>query len=79
MYAEGVEAFEKALRLGSDQTDVFNELAICLMELGRLDDSKGYLLEALKAEPENIKILSNLGIVALKSGDPAGAEVYFIV
>jgi len=77
MYAEGVEAFEKALRLGSDQTDVFNELAICLMELGRLDDSKGYLLEALKAEPENIKILSNLGIVALKSGDPAGAEVYF--
>ena len=77
MYAEGAEAFEKALELGSDQIDLFNELAICLMELDRLEESREHLLTALKAEPENIKILSNLGILSLKENNPTAAEEYF--
>lgn len=77
MYTEGAEAFKKALSLGSDQIDLFNELAICLMEIGKLDESREYLLIALKAEPENIKILSNLGLVSLKNNKPAAAEEYF--
>ncbi len=77
MYQEGAEAFKKALSLGSDQLDLYNELAICLMELGQLDESREYLLAALKFEPENIKILSNLGIVALKSEDFTTASEYF--
>ncbi len=77
MYAEGAEAFRKALSLGSDQLDLYNELAICLMELGQLEESRNYLLTALKAEPDNIKILSNLGIVSMKENNPAAAEEYF--
>ncbi|MDC7226707.1 MAG: tetratricopeptide repeat protein [Spirochaetales bacterium] len=76
-YSEGAEAFKKALSLGSDQLDLFNELAICLMELDRLEESREYLLTALKAEPENIKILSNLGILSLKADNPEAAENYF--
>lgn len=77
MYSDGVEAFKKALELGSDQIDLYNELAICLMELEKLDESREYLLTALRAEPENIKILSNLGIVSLKENNPAAAKEYF--
>ena len=77
MYAEGAEAFKKALSLGSDQQDLYNELAICLMELGRLDESREYLLTALKSEPENIKLLSNLGIVSLKENNTEAAVEYF--
>jgi Tfp pilus assembly protein PilF len=77
MYADGVEAFKKALELGSDQIDLFNELAICLMELGRFDESREHLLTALKSEPENIKIISNLGIVSLKNDKPEAAKQYF--
>ncbi|HAK45303.1 MAG TPA: hypothetical protein DCO79_05220 [Spirochaeta sp.] len=76
-YTEGADAFKKALELGSDQLDLYNELAICLMELNKLEESREYLLIALKAEPENIKILSNLGIVALKADDSKAAAGYF--
>ena len=77
MYKEGAEAFKKALKLGSDQIDLFNELAICLMELGKLVESREYLLKALKIEPENIKILSNLGIVSMKEENTSAAREYF--
>lgn len=76
-YAEAVDAFTKALELGSDQLDLFNELAICLMELGRFDESRENLLTALKKEPENIKIISNLGIVSMKDNKPEAAKRYF--
>ncbi|MBI9105350.1 MAG: tetratricopeptide repeat protein [Spirochaetales bacterium] len=76
-YAEGAAAFERALELGSDQIDLYNELAICQMELGRLDESRENLLTALKREPDNIKILSNLGIVSLKNENTEAARQYF--
>ncbi len=77
LYKEGIEAFNKAISYGSNQVDTYNELAICLMETGALDSSRNHLLTALKMEPENIKILSNLGIVSFKSEDNLNAEKYF--
>ena len=62
------ENFRTALELGSAQPDLLNELAICTMENGKFDESRGYLEQALSIEPDNTKILSNLGIVALKQG-----------
>ena len=72
-FSEGKEAFLKALSLGSAHADLLNELAICLMELDELQDSRRRLEEALIIEPENTKVISNLGIVALKSGNRAEA------
>ena len=76
-YAEGRDAFLKALELGSPHADLLNELAICLMELGELAQSRKRLAEALALEPENTKVISNLGIVALKSGDTDEALRFF--
>ncbi len=76
-YAEGKEAFLKALELGAAYPDIQNELAICLMELGELSESKKRLHAALAQEPENTKIISNLGIVSMKMGDPEEASGFF--
>ncbi len=76
-YAEGKEAFLKALAVGAPHADLLNELAICLMELGDLAESRKRLLEALAIEPENTKVISNLGIVALKSGSRDEAAGFF--
>jgi Flp pilus assembly protein TadD len=76
-YAEGKEAFLKALELGAAYPDIQNELAICLMELGELSESKKSLQAALAQEPENTKIISNLGIVSMKMGNPTEASGFF--
>jgi Flp pilus assembly protein TadD len=76
-YAEGKEAFLKAISLGEPHADALNELAICLMELGELTESAARLREALRMEPENTKIISNLGIVSMKSGKNDEAKGFF--
>jgi Flp pilus assembly protein TadD len=76
-FAEGREAFLKALELGSPHPDLLNELAICLMETGDLGEGRRRLLEALQIEPENTKIISNLGIIAMKQGDMQEAAGFF--
>lgn len=74
---EGARAFEKALELGGEQADTLNELAICYLETGRLDECRKCLEKALKLDYENIKIISNLGFLALKEGNPREAEGFF--
>jgi Flp pilus assembly protein TadD len=76
-YAEGRDAFMKALEVGSPHADLLNELAICLMELGDLAESRKRLGEALALEPENTKVISNLGILSLKAGNKADALGFF--
>jgi Flp pilus assembly protein TadD len=76
-YAEGKDAFLKALEVGSAHADLLNELAICLMELGELVESGKRLREALALEPENTKVISNLGIVSMKNGNDEEALGFF--
>lgn len=76
-WEEGARAFEKALDLGGEQADTLNELAICYLETGRLDECRRCLEKALKLDYENIKIISNLGFLALKEGNPREAEGFF--
>lgn len=70
-------AFEETIRLGGNNCDTYNELAICNMELGDFDTSRKNLTTALQIEPENTKIMSNLGFLALKEGDISTARQYF--
>ena len=83
-YSDSLESLKKALELAGAQddtrtgkTDIRNEMAICLMELGDLKGAKKELERALREEPENIKIISNLGVVAMKSGNKDEAEAFF--
>lgn len=76
-FDEARKAFERSLEGGPRQPDTLNELAICSMELDDLGTARSLLLEALTAEPENTKIISNLGILALKTGRTTEAAGYF--
>ncbi len=77
-YDEAKMAFEKALTLdGGDTSDTYNELSICLLEKGDLKGAKKLLEKALVKDSENTKIISNLGYLALKEGNPGMAAGYF--
>ncbi|MDL2229242.1 tetratricopeptide repeat protein [Treponema sp. OttesenSCG-928-L16] len=76
-WEDGAAAFRKAIELGGDNSDTRNELAICLMENGDLTGARKELEAALRQEPENTKIISNLGILALKNGDDYEAAAFF--
>ncbi|GHU41712.1 hypothetical protein FACS1894190_10150 [Spirochaetia bacterium] len=76
-WSDAEAAFRKAIEFGASNVDTLNELAICLIETGNLKQAKFELEKALSEEPENIKIISNLAIVALKSGDKEGAASFF--
>ncbi len=51
---------------GEHFSNIYNELAICDMELELFEEAEQYLYNALDYEPENIKIISNLGTLCLK-------------
>lgn len=67
-FTDAEAAFLKALSLTDPQADILNELAICAMEQNLLPESERYLNEAIRLEPQNVKIISNLGILAIKLG-----------
>ncbi|MDR2552185.1 MAG: tetratricopeptide repeat protein [Treponema sp.] len=76
-WQDGAACFEKALELVLSGADLRNELAICRMELGDLPGAGEELKRALGLDPDNVKIISNLGVLALKRGDRAGAASFF--
>lgn len=76
-FEEAADAFERALALGGDNADTRNELAICRMEMGDLSAGRTHLEAALEKEPDNTKIMSNLGILALKNEDRDEAQRFF--
>ena len=84
-WKDASEAFLHCLELGKKAPkelavaycDICNELAICLMELGQFDESRRWLMSALEQEPENIKIISNLGTISLKEGRTEEAKAFF--
>ena len=78
-YSNAKDAFLKVLSLDSENIDAMNELSICLMELFEFNDSLKYLFEASRLEPDNLKIISNLGILHLKMERREEARKYFEV
>jgi tetratricopeptide (TPR) repeat protein len=76
-WKDGAAAFSKAVEIDGSVCDVRNELAICLMECGDLKGARRELEAALRLDPENIKIISNLGVLAVKSGKADEAAAFF--
>ena len=76
-WEDGAAAFGRAIELGGGGSDTRNELAICLMELGDYPGARRELESALSEDPENIKIISNLGVLALKNGSDNEAAAFF--
>jgi len=76
-WQDAAAALKKAIELGGGNSDTRNELAICLMESGNLTAAKQELEKALRHDTENVKIISNLGVLAHKSGDRETATAFF--
>ncbi|MHC6203360.1 tetratricopeptide repeat protein [Breznakiellaceae bacterium SP9] len=76
-FDDGAAAFRKAIELGASGADCRNELAICLMEKGELKEARAELERALRHDPENAKIISNLGVLAARAGDAKEADGFF--
>lgn len=76
-WEKGKEAFAKAIERGSRESDTFNEFSICQMETGDLSGARKSLEEALRIEPENVKIIVNLGALAFKQGRGEEARGFF--
>ena len=77
-WEDAQKAFQQALECGADQnSDTYNELAICFMEQGKIDEAKKALVTAFSISPEDTKVISNLGFLCLKQGNKAEAQKYF--
>jgi len=76
-WSEGAQAFHTALEKGADGADVYNELSICEIEAGDLEAARSHLERALRIEPENEKIIVNLGALAFRQGHIDEAEGFF--
>ena len=78
-FEDAKKAYMKALECegGDESADTLNELAICQMETGDPDGALDSLNDALNLEPENVKVISNLGFLAQKNGDTEEAKKYF--
>ena len=79
-FGDAKKAFEKARECegGDENADTLNELAICQMETGELDEARNTLVEALEMDPDSTKIISNLGFLSLKCGNEAEARKFFM-
>jgi tetratricopeptide (TPR) repeat protein len=76
-WQDAIACFRKALEIGGGCTDTYNELAICLMETGCYDEARNELEKALSLDEKNTKIISNMAILALKTGHETEAEILF--
>jgi Flp pilus assembly protein TadD len=68
-YEEARYSFLKALSYTTASSDLYNELAICSLELGERALAKEYLNTAIDLDEENITLLSNLAYLHLADGE----------
>ncbi len=77
-YQDAKNAFLEALKYGGDKNaDTYNELSLCLIQEKDFAAAEKNLKTALSIEPENTKVMSNLGYLALAKGDSNEARNYF--
>ncbi|MBQ1711302.1 MAG: tetratricopeptide repeat protein [Treponema sp.] len=77
-FSDAKQAFLECLKVGGDKNpDTYNELSLCYIQEKNFDEAQKCLLKALGMEPENTKVISNLGYLALAQGDVQGARNYF--
>ncbi len=73
-YPAAQDSFLKCLELGESNSDIYNELSICALEMNQRDLAKDYLGIALDLEDDNVAILCNLALLELQDENYAEAE-----
>ncbi len=79
-FEDAKQAFLEALKYGGDTNpDTYNELSLCLVAAKQFDEAKSALQKAMAIDPDNTKIISNLGYIALAQGNEEEARKYFSI
>ncbi len=79
-FEDAKQAFLEALKYGGDKnSDTYNELSLCLVAEKKFDEAKSALQKAMAIDPDNTKIISNLGYIALAQGDNEEARKCFSI
>ena len=79
-FEDAKQAFLEALKYGGDTNpDTYNELSLCLVAEKKFDEAKQALQKAMAIDPDNTKIISNLGYIALAQGDEEEARKCFSI
>lgn len=69
LYNEAISFFEKALDLGGDNIDIYNEMGICLYTIGELKDAIKIFSQGLELNPKDYKTIFNRGMINLELGN----------
>ena len=62
-YQKALPMFENATSINSENKVGFNQLGVCLRQLGRFEEAKKAYLEALKIDPDYALTHHNLGVL----------------
>lgn len=78
-FSDAKNAFEESLKCaeGDKNADTYNELALCLLQEKDFEGAEKNLMKSFELDPENTKVISNLGYLALAKGDEEQARKYF--
>jgi Flp pilus assembly protein TadD len=76
-WQDALLCFRKAIDTGGRCPDTCNEIAICLMETGDYAGARAELEAALSLDGANTKIISNMAVLALKTGRDDEARSLF--
>jgi tetratricopeptide (TPR) repeat protein len=73
---KAIEEFKKLVEIENSARS-YGFLGLSYRNLGRFDEARNYFQQGLKLDPHNISCLFNLGFIAERQGDSAGAETMF--
>jgi len=76
-YDTAIEHYRRALARDKSYFYAIFNLALAHQQLGQIDEAKRWYEHALAVEPENARVLCNLGFIAFRAGDHAGAVARF--
>ncbi|MCQ2585105.1 MAG: tetratricopeptide repeat protein [Treponema sp.] len=78
-FTDAKNAFEESLKCpeGDKNAETYNELALCLLQEKDFDGAEKNMMKSFELDPENTKVISNLGYLALARGDKEMAQKYF--
>ena len=75
-YKEALEDLHKAAELNIDSSDIYNEMGLNYMNLEDYNKSELYFGKALRYNPDDASIMSNLAVMNYRKGDISAAVKY---
>jgi len=76
-YSEAIAHFKRAIKYNPKDGASYNDIALCMVELGKIDEAFRYFDQGIEAEPDYANIYHNKGWLLNKIGKYREAISYF--